>query len=203
MMSANMKETLAACHDCDALYRRVPLQPGEQARCIRCNAVLYRTSRIGPDAMLAIVLTALITFVIANVFPIVELSVQGITSSSTLIGSVRALWGDEREIVATLVLATTLMVPLLDMIIMVLLTSLALMHRRPPYFAPLLRLVQTVRPWGMIEIFMLGVLVSLVKLSAMANVVPGVALWAFAILTLLLALMLSWDPAFLWDEDEP
>ena len=143
MMSADMKETLAACHDCDALYRRVPLRPGEQARCIRCNAVLYRTSRIGPDTMLAIVLTALITFVIANVFPIVELSVQGITSSSTLIGSVHALWGDKREIVATLVLATTLMVPLLDMLIMALLTSLALMHRRPPYFAPLLRLVQT------------------------------------------------------------
>jgi paraquat-inducible protein A len=61
-----------------------------------------------------------------------------------------------------------------------------------------MRAIEFCRPWGMIEVFMLGVLVSLVKLSAMANVLPGVALWAFGALTMLLALVLSYDLRNLW-----
>ncbi len=68
---------LIACPDCDALYRRRPLRPGERARCSRCGAVLYRASRLSIDQMLALVLTALILLLIANLTPIVELTVQG------------------------------------------------------------------------------------------------------------------------------
>jgi len=47
--------------------------------------------------------------------------------------------------------------------------------------------MQIVKPWGMVEVFMLGVLVSLVKLTSSFKVIPGVALWSFGCLTLLLA----------------
>jgi len=62
----------------------------------------------------------------------------------------------------------------------------------------LLRLMQMVRPWGMVEVFLLGVLVALVKLSNMANVLPGVALWSFAALTILLTVVVSFNPRYLW-----
>ena len=68
--------------------------------------------------------------------------------------------------------------------------------------APLWRLVQAFRPWGMIEVFMLGVLVALVKLSHLAHVLPGIALWAFAVLTVLMATILSFDPRTLWDSPD-
>jgi paraquat-inducible protein A len=48
-------------------------------------------------------------------------------------------------------------------------------------------------------VFMLGVLVSLVKLSDLGTIVPGVALWAFGALTVLLAAILMFDPRHLWD----
>ena len=51
----------------------------------------------------------------------------------------------------------------------------------------------------MIEVFLLGVLVSLVKLSSTASILPGVALWAFAVLTVLLAAILMFEPRHLWD----
>lgn len=191
---------LIACHDCDAVYRPIALGAGEKARCLRCGAVLYREPRLAPHQMLALVLAALVVFVIANATPIVVLSVQGVQNQATLLGSVVALWNEGRQLVAGLVAATTLVAPLTDLGLMLLLLMAASRGHRPACFASLLRLVQAVRPWGMIEIFMLGVVVALVKLSHLAMVMPGIALWAFAALTVLLAIIVSWDPRSLWHD---
>ncbi len=190
-----MTGSLVACKECDALHRRQPISRGEKARCVRCGAVLYRHPRLSPDQVLALAAGALILFVIANVCPIVELQVQGVRNSATLFGSILALWREGRQPVAALVFATTTLFPLVDLLA---LPALVLLSRRGRS-ARLWRLLQAVRPWGMIEVFMLGVLVALVKLSHLARVLPGVALWAFAALTVLLAIILSFDPRSLWD----
>lgn len=194
---------LIACHDCDALYRKVPLAPGETARCSRCGAVLYRRSRLAPDQVLALVAAALLTLAIANATPIVGLQVQGAENSATLIGSILALWREGRIAVGVLAALTTLVFPAAELIALG--AVLVLIRRRPrsPLVAPLLRAILAVRPWGMIEVFMLGVLVALVKLSHLARVLPGTALWAFAALTVLMAAILSFDLDSLWDEWSP
>ena len=196
-----MNDDLVACPECDALYRRIAINRGEKACCIRCGAVLRRKPILSLQQMLALILAALITLIIANVFPIVVLSVQGVTSSATLLGSVATLWTEGREIVAALVFFTTFLVPLTDLATLGLLVLCALNRQRPGYYNPLLRALLAARPWGMIEILMLGVLVSLVKLSSMASVIPGAALWAFAALTVMLMVILSWDPQVLWEEE--
>ena len=139
-----------------------------------------------------------LAFLLANACPILELRVQGSISRATLLDAILALWSEDRQLVAALVFATGLLAPLADLLAMTALLAAVLAGRRPAYFAPLLRLIQQVRPWGMIEVLMLGVLVSLIKLSHLAQVVPGVALWAFIALTVLLAAVLSYDPCCLW-----
>ena len=68
-----------------------------------------------------------------------------------------------------------------------------------PHFAFVFRMHQSVQPWGMIEVFLLGVLVSLVKLAHLAGVVAGIALWSFAALMLLMAAIASvFDARALW-----
>lgn len=191
-----MTEGLLACPDCDALHRRRTLRLGEKARCIRCGAVLYRHSHLEPGQVLPLVVGALVTYVIANVFPIVDLEIQGQSNSATLFGSILALWGEGRQLVSILVFATTLLFPLVDLLAM--LTLLLTFRRGRP--AMLWRFAEALRPWGMIEVFMLGMLVALVKLSHLAHVLPGVALWAFAALTLLMAAILTFDPRSLWDD---
>lgn len=191
---------LCACPLCDALHRRPPLRRGEKAVCLRCGSVLVRRHRLAPAQVLALAVAALVMFAIANAFPIVDLRVQGLHSGTTLFGSVAALWREGRQLMAVLVCATTQVFPLLDLLCMVALLAAVQRRDRPAWFAPLLRFVQELRPWGMIEVFMLGVVVSLVKLSGMAAILPGVALWAFAVLTLLMAAVLSFHPRQLWDE---
>jgi paraquat-inducible protein A len=73
----------------------------------------------------------------------------------------------------------------------------------PPGFERIVRGIRQTRPWGMIEVFMIGVLVTVVKLSTMAQVLPGVALWSFGALVVVLAAMLSFDPRDLWHYLEP
>ncbi|HWI40869.1 MAG TPA: paraquat-inducible protein A, partial [Verrucomicrobiae bacterium] len=62
-------------------------------------------------------------------------------------------------------------------------------HRVPRGVTLILRLLQGIKPWGMVEVLMLGILVALVKLTQDFIVIPGVALWSFGGLTVMLAAM--------------
>ena len=193
---------LIACPECDFLHVRRRLRRGDRARCVRCHATMYRLPRRRPDQILAVVVGALILFVLANAYPILDLQVQGYGSRATLLDSIMTLWDNGRELVAVTVLATTWLFPLFDLLAMVAVLVPMILHRQPAYFPPLLRLLQKLRPWGMTEVLMLGVLVSLVKLSHTARVVPGVALWSLIALTFLLAAILSYDLHALWHPED-
>ncbi len=186
---------LTACPECDLLHRpplpeRFP--PGAMRTdvcCQRCGAQLYRQSGTRVNRALALVITAWITFAIANAFPIATLDTQGHSSASTLLGAVSILWRQEMGLIASLVLGTTVLVPALELsvfgfVLWRLYRGLPLHDlRRLPH---VLRMLLSARPWSMIEVFMLGVLVSLVKLSHLASLTVGVALWAYAVLMVLL-----------------
>ena len=190
------------CEGCDAIYRRVPLRRREVAHCPRCGTELDRHPGAQRERMLPLTLACLILFAIANLFPIVEIELRGLRSQTTLAGAVVALTGEDMSLVAFLVLATTILFPLMQLLILVWLLVPMRRHRRALGFALLVRLMQALRPWGMIEVFLLGVLVALVKLSSMASVLPGPALWAFVALTLLLTAVLAFEPRGVWDMAE-
>lgn len=194
---------LVACEYCDALYERTALALGERAACLRCGGPLYRESSRAYRRLLPLVVTALILFVISNAFPIVEMDLKGVRTQTTLIGAVQALFADQMAPVALLVFATTILFPLSEMLMMGYLLVPMSRRQMPPGFDRIVRGIRQTRPWGMIEVFMIGVLVTLVKLSTMAQVLPGVALWSFGALVVVLAAMLSFDPRDLWHYLEP
>jgi len=195
-MSSNR---LIACHECDLLQRETVLAKGATARCRRCGAMLYRSMPASVDRALALTLAAMVLFVVANAFPLVGLSVNGVLVETTLFGAGRTLYRDGMWPIAGLVFATTLLMPLLDMAaVAYLLVPLRMGHipRRPEI---VLRLVHWVTPWGMIEVLILGMLVALVKLAHIASVVPGIAMWAFgAVMLVLAAAAAAFDPHEIW-----
>lgn len=194
--------TLVVCEHCDAVYRRSALAPKEHAYCARCGTELYRNSDHLYQALLPMVIASLIVFLICNAFPIVSMEIQGLSTQTTAWGAVVVLFREDMALVALLVLATTILFPLAELILLLyLLLPLALGHV-PPGFGEVIRAIRLGRPWGMIEVFMLGIVASLVKLSTMATVVPGVAMWSFGLLTILLTVVLSYDPAELWEQAE-
>jgi paraquat-inducible protein A len=196
-----MKEVPNAivCEGCDAVYRRTPLRPREGSHCARCGTELDRHAGDQGARVLPLTVASLILFAIANLFPIVEIELRGLSSQTTLAGAVIVLAGEGMSVVALLVLATTLLFPLLQLCILFYLLVPMARERRPAGFGVLVRILQSLRPWGMIEVFLLGVLVAIVKLSSLAQVVAGPALWAFMGLTVLLTAVLSFNPRTFWE----
>lgn len=193
---------LIACPECDTLHRRQALAQRSVARCQRCNAVMYQSTPQRLDVILAISVTALIVFGIANAFPIVELQLQGTTVSTTLFGAVTQLWSEDRYWLSVLVFAAAIMFPFTEIACLIYLLGPLSWQRLPPGFDGMLRAVQAVRPWGMIEVLMLGILITMVKLSSYARLLPEPAIFAYAVLTALVALLAMFDPGSLWEYAE-
>jgi paraquat-inducible protein A len=192
-------DSLIACHECDLLQQEVSLPRGGMARCHRCNAQLYRSHPRGLERALAFALAALVMFVICNAFPIIGLEVAGEIAEATLFGTVRAVYQDRMWLVAGLILFTTILAPLAHILAMLYVLLPLRWERRPHRPELVLRLLTGVRQWGMIEVFVLGILVALVKLNSMAAVIPGIALWSFgALMILFTAASVAFDPRQVW-----
>jgi paraquat-inducible protein A len=197
--SAATPTTLVACHECDLLQRESALPAEGTLRCCRCHAELYRAHPNSIDRALAFTLTSVVLFAIGNVYPVVGLAVNGDLVETTLLGACRVLYKDGMWPIAGLVLATTFLMPLLQMAALVYLLVPLRLNRRPYHADLMFRLMRLAQPWGMTEVLILGMLVALVKLAHIASVVPGVALWSFGALMLLLAAAGSaFDPRALW-----
>lgn len=193
------RNSLIACHECDALLHKPRLSGKDTARCPRCDALLYRSSSAQLDRICALTLAALITFLIAQSFPILEMDVNGIRAQTTLFGALESMWNQGMEIVAIMVFCSTLLFPLIELAALLYVLFPLRAGYVPPAFNAVLRAIQLVRPWGMIEVFMLGILVTIVKMVSLARVVPEAALFAFGALTLMLAVVMMFDPRTLWD----
>lgn len=199
---------LTACHECDLLLQPVALtQPRSRAHCPRCGARLYSFHRDRLEKILALTLAALVLLLTANLYPIVGLNIQGNYTETTVIGAVRHLWQDGREALGGLVLLTTVLMPAIELGAVLWLVLPLWQGRRSPAFAPVFRAFRLAHPWAMVEVFILGVLVSLVKLAHLADVLPGPAIWCFGGLMLLLAALAGlldghtlWQA---WDEAHP
>ena len=192
------------CHACDLVHRQpLPPLPG-RVRCVRCRAELYRSAGIGIDTAIAMAVSAAVLLVLSNAYPLVKLELNGSVRMTTLAGAVMGLYQQGYAPMGLLVLLTTICVPAFQ--IGGLLYVLLPLRRRQraagqnQFFRAFIRS----RPWAMSEVFMLGALVALVKLSALAQVVPGAALFAYGALMLMLAALTSVTPAeqfWRWVED--
>lgn len=162
--------------------------------------MLYRNNPGGLDRALALLVASAILFLVANAFPIVGIETQGNRNATTLFGAVLTLWNEDMHMVAGLVLFTTILAPAFELFTLIFILAAARGGVRLPALPGVLRSVLAARPWSMVEVFMLGVLVAVVKLSHLAHISPGIALWSYAALILLFAeAMANFDTHELWD----
>jgi len=188
-----------ACPDCDLLQREVFLAPGCVARCSRCGAVLYRNATDSLNRTLALSVASAISYLVANVYPVLGIAALGNSKLLTLFDAIGSAWDQQRPLMACIVFITAILIPGLELFFFIYLLLPLRFHRAPAGAHLILRALQRLKPWGMIEVFMLGVLVSIVKLKENFSIIPGVALWSFAALTLLFtAAAATFSPREIW-----
>lgn len=143
------------------------------------------------DLTAALILSCAILLLVSNMFPIAMLEVQGVRNETTLLGAVFVLFHEDRPLVAVLVLMTTIVLPALELIAMLYILIPLRLGRVVARLDEVFRFVIAAHPWNMMEVLMLGALITLVKLADMATIIPGVALWSFAGLILLFSAVSS------------
>ena len=177
---------LVVCEECDAVHQRVKLDQGQTAHCRRCHALLGRGHRVSLTGLLALAIGAFLFFVIGNVTPLVSISVRGAALSVTLPEALWHTWEAGQPLAAMLAAATALVFPLAVIVLRLYLLWPMSRQRLPSRFMPSMRLLRFATRWSMVEVFMLGTLVAVVRSAGLASVTPGPALLAYGVLTLLL-----------------
>ncbi|MGD9096947.1 MAG: paraquat-inducible protein A [Desulfobacterales bacterium] len=188
-----------ACHECDLVHQLGAVPLGATARCSRCGGALYRPKTDTFNRTLALALTGLVLFIIANTNPFLGFKIGAQIRETTLVTGIYQLYHQDMYTIATLVLFTVVIVPAIHLLCMLYILLPLRANRIPPHLARVLRLVMFLKPWGMMEVFMLGILVSVVKLVKMATIIPGAALYAFlALIFILAATAVTLDEHQIW-----
>ena len=191
---------LVSCHACRQLARKE--REGASPSCPRCGAALHRRKPEGQARATALVLTAAILYLPANIYPVMTVTSLGQGEPDTIVSGIRRLLEEGMVPIALLVLFASVLVPLLKILG---LASLLVSVRRRSSWRPrdrtlLYRVIEGIGRWSMVDIFMIAILTSLVSMGNIALVEPEVGSVAFAavvILTMLAAM--SFDPRLIWD----
>ena len=192
-----------ACPSCDLIFDVAELEDGETANCSRCGHFLttYRADQI--DRVLAFASSAFILLILACSYPFMSFKASGLESMMTLPQTASNLWTYGMPFLSFLVAAFIIFIPGL-IVSMILILVIALRSgRRYRWLRPVARLVYAMQSWSMVEVFFIGVLVSLVKIGHMATVVMGVSFWAYAVFSLMFIFTVSGlDRAQCWNRIE-
>ena len=194
--------TLWICEHCDTVYRRRKLARGEVARRLRCDAIIARHHSIGVRGMLALVITAMIAFVQANIWPIVTLGLNGQLISATLWGCIMMMWREHAQVVAVIAALTLFFFPIIKMGFLFWILAYARQRRRAPGFRWIMVMLYRLGPWTMSEVFVLGALVAIVKAHMYFEVQPNAGIFAYGVLMLIITAFSSIDVRRFWDLTE-
>jgi paraquat-inducible protein A len=191
---------MARCNACGLLCRLAQLP--EQGSCPRCGGIV---SWRKPHSLLytsALLLAAAIAYIPANLLPILHSRSLFGASSDTILSGIVFLWVSGSWPLALIVFFASIMVPLVKLvaILLLILASKRRMPGEPVHWAALYRVVERIGRWSMLDVYVVALLVTLVRLRGVAYIepAPGAAWFALVVVLTMLAAR-SFDPRLLWD----
>jgi paraquat-inducible protein A len=165
--------------------------------------VLRKRTRNGLERTLALAIAAAILFIVANSFPFLSFEMKGRVTQTNVMTGILDLWRGGKPEIAALVFLTIELAPVVQLSLL-LWVLIPLRRGRVPWQLPhAFRMLSHATSWSMIEVFLIGIVVAITKLMGMATIVPGLALWSFALLMIVLSAAISaFDPDAIWEQVE-
>ena len=197
----HLDTSVIACHDCDLLLRDKKIENNRKASCPRCSAVLHITRPNSMSRTLALSLTGLILFIPANVLPVLSLEIMGLHTTNTMVNGIVLMAQGGYWWMSLLVCFCSIIAPLFKLLLLAYTSAGYLFDWSGESLSFCLKLYQRLDEWGMFDVYMLGILVSYIKMKDMGTLVPGVGLLSFAILLLVATACSSvFDPHKVWSK---
>ena len=197
-MTTARQQGLAVCHVCLAL------NPLQEHHCRRCHSALHARIPHSIQRTVALLITACILYIPANLMPIMTTQTLGSATDSTIVGGVLLLWEMGSYPIALVILIASVMVPIGKILALSVLCWLVHGRRRltAAQSTRLYRLTEFIGKWSMVDVFVVAILVALIQIGDLMAVRPGAAALAFAgvVITTMVAAE-SFDPRLIWDRE--
>jgi len=191
---------LVICHECDALQNVSKLNFNNVASCICCGSVLFKNHKNAIEKPLALIIASMMLFIVANFYPLMTLTIIGIEQETTLTGAALVFLEQGSPELAAAVWIPSVFIP--GCIIFGLFYILFSIYYSLdwPFRKTILIWVSRLLPWGMMDVFLLGILVALVKLAMLADILLGTGFFAFiALIFVYAAACSSLELRALWE----
>jgi paraquat-inducible protein A len=193
----------SVCHFCDTLHEAEPLPEGQSARCRCCGVILYQNRPASLARVTAFASAALILMVVVNLFPFLTMDAAGIRTTLNLASASQALFAENSPLLGIALALFTIVTPISLASGLIYVCAPLMVGRIAPGAIHVAKWLYRAEQWNMIEVFLLGVLVSLLKLNKLADVHFGMGFWAFAaVMVCMAAAVAGIDRDELWDRLE-
>jgi paraquat-inducible protein A len=195
---------LRECPGCGLLQQVPELDPGSSAHCARCPTVLRRISRHTLQHVIALALAALILLIVMCTSPLMSVETAGIRRVADLFSGPEELVRQNMAPLGLVVVFVTVFAPLVRLAATVYVLVRAHERRPPRHLRPMFALAERLRPWSMIEVFVLGVFVAYVKLGDLVTI--GLRTGVYALLALMIVLVWldsALDREAVWERLDP
>ncbi len=176
---------LAACPGCDLLYNHVPASLGKKIHCPRCGTTLHIHIQDSVNKTLALSLTGLLLYIPAMTLPILTFTVMGIKASGNVIDAMLSLVQKGYLFVALMVLLVSILLPLVKLYLLFWVAFSLKIGRSTTKLPGIFRAYKHCAEWGMVEVFMLGILVSIIKMYSVAAINYDIGFFCFIALVLI------------------
>ncbi|GAB5101047.1 paraquat-inducible protein A [Caballeronia sp. LP006] len=198
------RQNVVACHACGLVQ---PLAHTiERQRCTRCDAVVHRRH---PDAIArtwALLISAAILYIPANLFPVMHTSSILGSEDDTIMSGVALFWNDGDYPLAAIIFIASILVPMMKLATLGFLL-ISVQRRsvwRPRQRTTLFRIVEGIGRWSMLDVFVVTLTVALVRFKSLAVITAGPGTIAFAsVVVLTMLASMQFDPRLIWDNIEP
>ncbi|CAG9000568.1 MAG: Intermembrane transport protein PqiA [Candidatus Celerinatantimonas neptuna] len=192
-------DSIIVCDVCDWVNQIPPLRQGQRVRCARCHHALLTITPKLPERLLTLSGSALLMLTMALIFPFLGFSAKGTGQWITLPDTVITLLSHHFIFLGILITLFLLVLPI-GFLISTSYIALAWTMKRPfPLQSMAARWLVAVQPWLMVDVFLVGILVALVKLHSLAQIETGLSFWAYcAFVILFIKVMSLVDRRMLW-----
>ena len=197
------KGDTVACLFCDTIHELQEIRESEAAYCKRCGHVIYQNRTSSLVRATCFSFSALLFMILAQFLPFLTLNAAGLQRELTLINTASSLMTNDAPALGACVLIFTILSPFFLICGMLYATAPLLIGRSAPGAAYVIKWLYRSEPWNMVEVFLLGVLVSILKLAQVADVTINMGFYSFAGVMLCIAgAQAGIDRRELWDRIE-
>lgn len=204
-----MVDVLHACEEC-GLVSSVPSQvsSGEKVQCPRCQHVLLAHPKHIFESIRAYGFSVLIMLGLSCSFPFMSFSVQGLSQQVTLLDAAVSMHHYKNTLLTVVLITCVLVLPCLYTVAHMFIHSQLRRKQQGKQIAIkplkwLCRCIFKIKPWMMADVFLVGILVAMVKIVALADVWLGPSFWAFCLYSMLVVKFSSLvNAAWMWDQLE-